>query len=122
MFEVTVTTVISAAHHLSGYKGKCENNHGHNYKVEATVGSNDQDQTGLTLDFGILRKLLEQVAGKFDHSCLNDHPEFEKLNPSSENLARVIYQALKAAAEDYPVKVIRIRVWETEGSFVTYYE
>jgi len=122
MFEVTVTTVVSAAHHLRGYKGKCENNHGHNYKVEATVGSKEQDETGLTLDFGILRKLLEQVAGKFDHSCLNDHPEFKDLNPSSENLARVIYRGLAALVEDHPVKVIRISVWESEGSFVTYYE
>jgi 6-pyruvoyltetrahydropterin/6-carboxytetrahydropterin synthase len=122
MFEVSVTTVISASHHLRGYQGKCEKVHGHNYKVEATVGTEIQDETGLALDFGVLKKHLNDVAGKFDHTDLNEHEEFRERNPSSENMAMIIYKGLQVALDDLPVKVIRVKVWETEGSNVTYHE
>ena len=122
MFEVTVTTTISASHHLRGYNGKCENAHGHNYKVQATVRTDKIDNTGLALDFGVLRERLNQVAGKFDHTDLNQTEEFRELNPSSENLARVIYKQLKASIKEIHVTLVSTRVCETEGSCVVYYE
>ena len=122
MFDVTVTTTISASHHLRGYKGKCENPHGHNYRVEATVTGETQDKCGLALDFGVLRERLRDVSARFDHTDLNRHEEFAKLNPSSENLARVVYRGLKSSMQSLPVEVVRVSVWESEGSYVTYRE
>lgn len=122
MFEARVTVEIAAAHHLRGYRGKCENAHGHNYKVQATVCSGDLDQTGLSIDFGVLREKLATVAGRFDHTDLNRLPEFEKLNPSSENLARVIYRGLAEALAGEQVELLSVSVWETTGSSVTYHE
>jgi 6-pyruvoyltetrahydropterin/6-carboxytetrahydropterin synthase len=122
MYEVTATMVISASHHLRGYQGKCENVHGHNYKIEATVAAADLDGTGLAVDFKVLKEHMDKVAGKFDHTDLNRHEEFLTLNPSSENLARVIYSGLKKSLAELPVEVVRVSVWESEGSYVTYRE
>jgi 6-pyruvoyltetrahydropterin/6-carboxytetrahydropterin synthase len=122
MYEVTATLTISASHHLRGYQGKCENVHGHNYKIEATVAAEKLDGTGLAVDFKVLKEHMHKVAGKFDHSDLNQHEEFSKLNPSSENLAQVIYSGLKKSLADLPVKLVRVGVWESEGSYVTYRE
>ena len=122
MYEVTVSATISASHHLRGYSGKCENVHGHNYKVEATIRADDLDGIGLALDFGILRQRLNAVADRFDHRDLNETEEFADLNPSSENLARVIYHLLAESIADLPVAMHQIRLQETEGSFVTFRE
>jgi len=120
VYEVTVTANLSASHHLRGYKGKCENVHGHNYKVQATVVGDELDGTGLALDFGVLKGCLKQVTERFDHGDLNACEEFAALNPSSENLARVIYDALTGLLEDQPVRLASVCVWETEGNSVTY--
>jgi 6-pyruvoyltetrahydropterin/6-carboxytetrahydropterin synthase len=122
MYEVTATLVISASHRLRGYEGKCENVHGHNYKIEATVAAEELDGTGLAVDFKVLKEHLHKVAGKFDHSDLNQHDEFRQVNPSSENLARVVFSGLKASMQGLAVKVVRVSVWESEGSYVTYLE
>ncbi len=122
MYEVTATLVISASHHLRGYQGKCENVHGHNYKIEATVAAEELDGTGLAVDFKVLKQHLREVAGKFDHTDLNRHEEFQRVNPSSENLARVVFSGLKESMRGLPVKVVRVSVWESEGSYVTYLE
>ena len=120
MYEATVTAWIAASHHLRGYQGKCETPHGHNYKVEATVGRPDLDSTGLSIDFGILRKHLHTITEAFDHTDLNGLPEFAEQNPSSENLARTIYEKLAISLKDLPVQLVTVRVSETDGSFVTY--
>ncbi len=122
MYEVTVTTTISASHHLRGYNGKCENAHGHNYKLEATVRTDKIDNTGLALDFGVLRERLNEVTDKFDHTDLNKTDEFKEINPSSENVARVIYKQLQTTIKEIHVQLISVRVCETEGSCVIYYE
>ena len=122
MYEVTATMVISASHHLRGYEGKCENVHGHNYKIEATVATEDLNQTGLAVDFKVLKEHLQKVAGKFDHTDLNQHEEFKQENPSSENLARVVFEGLKRSMQDLKVSVLHVKVWESEGAYVTYRE
>ncbi len=124
MYDVTVTDTISASHHLRGYQGKCENIHGHNYKVEVTVRATTLDDTGLAIDFGILKGILRQVVEKFDHKDLNSCEEFLEINPSSENIARIIFsliqEKISALRHDNTVKLHKVRVWETDGNLVTY--
>ena len=122
MYEVTVSTTISASHHLINYQGKCENVHGHNYKIEATVKTDQLDDVGLALDFGILKEHLRSLTDRFDHTDLNQAEDFSKQNPSSENLARVIFNELKKSLEANAVEVVCVKVWESEGSCVSYSE
>jgi 6-pyruvoyltetrahydropterin/6-carboxytetrahydropterin synthase len=122
MFEVSVQTSISSSHHLRGYQGKCEQIHGHNYRVEAAVTCERVDAIGLGIDFGILREILRRVCEPFDHTDLNGLPEFRALNPSAENLAQVLYGKLTVALQAQPVALQSVSVWETEGSRVTYRE
>ncbi len=90
-YELTVRDQFSAAHALRHYQGKCENTHGHNFTVEVTVtGSELDEKTGMLLDFGILKKGLAKVLDDLDHRFLNDFQPFDTINPSSENMARII--------------------------------
>ncbi len=124
MYYVTVTGNISASHHLRGYQGKCENIHGHNYKVEVTIRATGLDDTGLALDFGILKAFVREVMERFDHKDLNSCEEFSQVNPSSENLARTIFsliqEKISARLQTADISLDKVKVWETEGNFVTY--
>ena len=120
MYEISVESVISASHRLNGYKGKCENLHGHNWRVEATVAAEELDATGLVMDFGDLRKALHQAVDDFDHADLNEQPAFAQCNPSSENLSRIVFDRLAKSLDGDRVSVVRVRVWETEGSCASY--
>jgi 6-pyruvoyltetrahydropterin/6-carboxytetrahydropterin synthase len=122
MYEVTVHASISASHHLRGYQGKCEQVHGHNWKVEATVGGEQLDPIGLAIDFGVLRDTLKQAVEDLDHVDLNTLPVFADCNPSSENLARLVFERLGERLRGARVRVVRVRVWETEGSVAEYHE
>ena len=90
MYEIRVESSFSAAHFLKDYHGKCENLHGHNYKVYAHVRGNGLDDGGMLIDFSELKKVLKEVCDKLDHTNLNDTPEF-KQNPSAERIAKYIY-------------------------------
>ena len=90
MFQVRVNTDFAAAHYLKDYHGKCENLHGHNYKVYAHVQGESLDNGGMLLDFGQLKKALKEVCSRLDHTNLNDIPFFEQ-NPSAERIALYIY-------------------------------
>lgn len=90
MFEVRVEAGFSAAHFLRDYHGKCENLHGHNYKVYAHVRGNTLDAGGMLLDFSILKKALRSVCSELDHTNLNDMEDFDQ-NPSAERIAYYIY-------------------------------
>lgn len=123
MFDVVIEDEISAAHQLRGYEGKCENYHGHNWKIRLEVQAAKQDECGLAIDFGILKKLLATILEKYDHTMLNDLPDFQNINPTSENLAKVIYQACQKELRRYEaIKIKQICVWESPRSFVRYYE
>ncbi|HET7101054.1 MAG TPA: 6-carboxytetrahydropterin synthase QueD, partial [Terriglobia bacterium] len=87
MFEVSVEYSFAAGHALRGYKGKCENVHGHNYKVRVTVEGEKLNSIGLLMDFSDLRAALKELAGRFDHHFLNEVEPFTETNPSAENLA-----------------------------------
>src|SRR5258708_36597658 len=91
MFEVTVEDSFAAGHYLRNYKGKCENPHGHNYKVRVTLAGKELDKAGLLLDFKDLREVMKHVIDRLDHQMINDIEPFTELNPSAENLAKYFY-------------------------------
>jgi 6-pyruvoyltetrahydropterin/6-carboxytetrahydropterin synthase len=120
MYRVSVEMEFDAAHYLRGYQGKCESLHGHRFRVAATVEAVALNEIGLAYDFTGLKKHLGEILGSFDHTCLNDRPPFDRINPSSENIAAVIYGELSARLGKEPVKLAAIEVWESPTSHVTY--
>jgi len=124
MFETSVKSSFSGAHRLKGYKGKCEALHGHNWDVEAFVASKGLNAEGLSIDFRVLKKILNDVLAALDHRDLNDVTFFKKRNPSAENIAEYIYMNLKKALKGCGQKfsLRRVSVWETKDSCATYYE
>ncbi|MDE2027176.1 MAG: 6-carboxytetrahydropterin synthase QueD [Candidatus Omnitrophica bacterium] len=120
MFEVTVRDSISSAHQLPGYDGPCKDMHGHTWKVEVTVMGEKLDTVGLLTDFKLLKASLKEVLMPLDHVVLNDLPAFKDLNPSTENIARHVYRAMRGRCA--PLKVKQVQVWESENASVIYYE
>ncbi|NCO83866.1 MAG: 6-carboxytetrahydropterin synthase QueD [Nitrospirae bacterium CG_4_10_14_3_um_filter_44_29] len=122
MFELTVDTTFAAAHQLRGYKGKCERLHGHNWKVQAHVAAEKLNGIDIAIDFHDLKRLLNEVIAPLDHSFLNDIFPFTEKNPSSENIARWIYDSLNKKLADEDVEVSAVTVWESDTASATYYE
>jgi 6-pyruvoyltetrahydropterin/6-carboxytetrahydropterin synthase len=125
MFEVTVEAGFSSGHYLRNYHGKCENPHGHNYRVLVTLAGAELDETGLLLDFKLLKNLLRPVVDYLDHKMINDLEPFTELNPSAENLARYFYEQTAdqlAAMTAGRVRVKDATVFETDTSFARYSE
>ena len=124
MFEVTVEKTFAAGHALRGYHGKCENTHGHNYRVRLTLRGPQLGSVGLLYDFADLKGILRQIAERLDHQFLNDLAPFDTLNPSAENLARYFYQETeRRLAEQRPengVRVAAVTIWETDTTTATY--
>lgn len=120
MFELTVRDEFSAAHQLRGYEGACENLHGHNWKVEAVVRGSRLNEIGILIDFKELKKALKEILSELDHRHLNEHPAFKDRNPSSENLARFIFERLEEKLAGKPVEVFRVTVCETERACASY--
>lgn len=121
MYRVSVTDSFSSAHQLKGYQGKCEEIHGHNWKVEVEVEGTELDEIGLLIDFGELKKILKEVIQELDHRMLNDLPVFREINPSSEHLARYIYHRIREALPK-GISIHTIAVWESENSRAIYSE
>ena len=121
MYELTVRRRFSAAHQLRGYKGKCECMHGHTYGVEVRVRAERLDEVGLAVDFKELKRKIDALLDNYDHALLNEIPPFDKINPSAENLARVIYVSLK---DEMPngVSLSGTMVWESEDAGAAYFE
>jgi 6-pyruvoyltetrahydropterin/6-carboxytetrahydropterin synthase len=122
MYEISVDTTFAAAHNLRDYYGKCEDLHGHNYKVRVVVEGPELDSTGLLYDFVHLKKVIEGIIGSLDHKYLNELAPFDTLNPSAENIARHIYdetskQLLKSSNA---ARVAGVTIWETDTSAATY--
>jgi 6-pyruvoyltetrahydropterin/6-carboxytetrahydropterin synthase len=122
MYEVSVDQSFAAAHNLRDYKGKCENLHGHNYKVRVTLSGKELDSTGLLYDFVNLKHAMQTVIRSLDHVYLNEFPPFDKLNPSAENIAKYIYDEmshqLPKAANGAVVS--SITVWESDLTAASY--
>src|SRR5512142_1445821 len=117
MFEVSVEDTFAAGHALRGYRGKCENPHGHNYKVRITLAGEQLDSIGLLYDFKDLKTVMNEVIERLDHQMLNDIEPFRTLNPSAENMAKYFYDEISArlrAATDGRVRVKQVKLWETD--------
>jgi len=120
MYEISVRASFSSAHNLRSYKGKCERLHGHNWQVEVYLRGENLDEEGMLMDFKKLKMLLKQVLEELDHRYINEIPPFDKLNPTSENIAKYIYDKLSAKVDKEGVKLYRVDVWETESSRASY--
>jgi len=122
MFEVSVEETFAAGHALRGYKGKCENPHGHNYRVRVTLEGAELDSVGLLYDFVHLKQVLSEVIQSLDHKFLNDFAPFDTINPSAENIARYFFEE---ASKRLPrsangARISGITVWETDTTAATY--
>jgi len=122
MFELMIETQFSAAHQLRGYKGKCENLHGHNWRVQVAVSSGKLNDIGIAIDFHELKKLTNEALSALDHSFLNDVFPFTEINPSSENIAKWLYDLLKKKIANNDVAISAVTVWESDTASTTYYE
>jgi 6-pyruvoyltetrahydropterin/6-carboxytetrahydropterin synthase len=126
MFEVTVEAGFSSGHYLRNYKGKCENPHGHNYKVFVTLQGEQLDATGLLLDFKLLKQVMRPTVDYLDHRMINDlEPFVTEINPSAENLARYFYQKTSTQLHEMTAGRVRVKdctIYETDTSFARYYE
>jgi 6-pyruvoyltetrahydropterin/6-carboxytetrahydropterin synthase len=118
MFSIKVEAGFSAAHNLRGYKGKCEGLHGHNWRIEAVVRSEKLDSIGMVRDFKDFKARLSALLEELDHKYLNDLEPFKKINPTSENIAKYLYERLKKQISDLSL----ITVWENDTSAATYEE
>jgi 6-pyruvoyltetrahydropterin/6-carboxytetrahydropterin synthase len=119
MYQVSVEGHFDAAHFLREYGGKCENLHGHRFKVVVSLKMAKLNKIGLAYDFVELKRHLGEVLSRFDHTSLNDVPPFDKINPSSENIAVTIYDELKGRFSG-GVTLSSVEVWESPESCVTY--
>ena len=120
MYEITVERHFDAAHFLRGYRGKCEAMHGHRFRVVAKVKTAELDDIGLAYDFVELKKHLDDILVRFDHTCINDVPPFDRINASSENITATIYDDLKKKLAGAPVSLSVVEVWESPVTGVAY--
>lgn len=120
MFELKLLTHFAAAHKLKMVAQKCENLHGHNWKVEVCVAGETLDKAGVLMDFGDVKKYLAEIMQKLDHKYLNELDYFEGGQPTSENIAIFIVKELQASLDHTSVKVSRVNVWESENACASY--
>jgi len=122
MFELSVEVSFSAAHQLRGYRGKCENMHGHNWKVQVSVMAENLNDIDIAIDFHDLKRMAREVVAPLDHAYLNDLFPFTEKNPSSENMAKWIFDNMKKKITEESVRVSAVTVWESDTASATYYE
>ena len=127
MFEISVEETFAAGHALRGYHGKCENPHGHNYRLRITLRGPQLDQTGLLYDFVHLKQAIHSVVEGVDHKFLNDQAPFDVLNPSAENMAKYFYDEVLRRMNGTPngneagTAIARVDVWETDTTKASYF-
>jgi len=120
MYEISADYSFASGHALRGYKGKCENVHGHNYKVRVTVAGETLNSIGLLMDFVDLRGAIKTLVERLDHRFMNDLEPFDKLNPSAENLAKYFCDELGPRVKDQGLRVQAVTVWETDTTSATF--
>ncbi|MFI5332325.1 MAG: 6-carboxytetrahydropterin synthase QueD [Desulfobaccales bacterium] len=121
MYELKIITQFAAAHRLENFNGKCEALHGHNWKVEVFLAGEQLDEAGLLVDFGVIKARTNALLEEIDHKYLNELEAFREQNPSSENLARYLFERLSATMIRDGVRVSRVNVWESDTSCASYY-
>ena len=120
MYEVTIRKSFSAAHLLREIGGKCEELHGHNFMVEVSVAADSLNEEGLLIDFRLLKRWTDEILDELDHKYLNEIDCFKGINPSSERIARFIYEGIDKKARMAKVNLTRVTVWESENARVSY--
>ena len=120
MYELDITREFSAAHMLKGYDGLCSNLHGHNWTVQVFIQAGQLDDIGIAADFTVIKRVLTEILAQFDHKYLNELPEFQGINPTSENIARILFEKLAPAVAKPGIKLDRVRVCESPTSGATY--
>jgi 6-pyruvoyltetrahydropterin/6-carboxytetrahydropterin synthase len=122
MFQVSVEETFSSGHALRGYKGKCENPHGHNYRLQVTLEGPQLDSIGLLVDFTHLKHVMRDLIQRLDHQFINDLEPFTTVNPSAENLAKYFYEELATQLKDLPpgARVTDVVIWETDTARARY--
>lgn len=119
MYLIAVEKDFDAAHFLRGYGGRCERLHGHRFRVVVRLRAENLDKLGMAYDFTLLKKQLGEVLEQYDHQCLNEVPPFDKINPSSENIAATVYEELKKRLPE-AVIMDSVDVWESPDACATY--
>jgi 6-pyruvoyltetrahydropterin/6-carboxytetrahydropterin synthase len=119
MFEVSVEETFAAGHALRNYHGKCENVHGHNYRVQVTVEGQELNPTGLLVDFADIKRIIRAIVARLDHQFLNDLAPFDAINPSAENLARYFYDEISDGMAPGP-QIREVKIWETDITSAAY--
>ena len=122
MFQVSVEETFSSGHALRGYRGKCENPHGHNYRVRVIVEGTKLDSIGLLYDFSEMKQVLRELIASVDHKFLNDQAPFDTINPSAENMAKFFYDEVsgKVSGEPNAPRIASVTIWETDETSATY--
>jgi 6-pyruvoyltetrahydropterin/6-carboxytetrahydropterin synthase len=122
MFEVAVEQSFASAHALRNYKGRCENVHGHNWKVRVVIEGEKLDATGMLVDFLDVKSFMGEILDRIDHQFLNEIPPFDVVNPSAENIAEYFYEQMtgRLAETPVPVRIREVKIWETEIQSATY--
>jgi 6-pyruvoyltetrahydropterin/6-carboxytetrahydropterin synthase len=120
MYRLKIDTHFAAAHNLNNYEGDCENLHGHNWKVEVVVATETLNDAGLGIDFKILKAKTNTILDSLDHKYLNDLAPFKEKSPSSENIARYLFEELCKSFADEDVVVESVNVWESDNACASY--
>ena len=120
MYELKVVTKFAAAHQLTMVGEKCENLHGHNWKIEVYVTGEQTDDAGVLMDFGIIKKHVREIMALLDHKFLNELEYFQHSQPSSENIAYFVATQLQKRIENQPASVSKVTAWESDNASATY--
>jgi 6-pyruvoyltetrahydropterin/6-carboxytetrahydropterin synthase len=120
MYEATIETHFSSAHRLRQYNGECERLHGHNWNVQVSIASQELDDLGMVIDFKELKGKTNALMDRFDHQYLNEVSPFAELNPTTENIARYIFDELSKTVNTNSVKVNKVTVWESPTCYASY--
>ena len=125
MFEVSAEQSFAAGHALRGYKGKCENVHGHNYRIRVTIEGEQLNSIGLLVDFVEMKRLMKEIIEYWDHKFINDLPPFDEINPTAENMAKWFFERMQEGlangVAEVPARIKEVKVWETDRNIATYH-
>ncbi len=119
MYLIKVKGDFSAAHRICGYQGDCANLHGHNWKVQISIAASELDDLGMACDFRVAKNILREELSRWDHSYLNDMAEFVKLNPTSERIAKAIFENIASKLPEN-LKLVAVEIYESDTSSVEY--
>ena len=114
-YKLSVTRSFSSAHCLREYKGRCENLHGHNWKIRAAFYGTELDDTGMLIDFTDIKAHLDKIVAYLDHKFLNEIDPFDRVNPTAENIAAFVLVQLQNVKTEN-ARVCEVEVWESESS------